>query len=145
MPYTAPSADDLKAAFSAFAAVEDATIEFWIERAGRLVDTSWTEGDYQMGQMLLAAHYMVINGLGTGAEAAAAAAGASGFKRMKSGSLDLERFESASGGSAEGFSSTSYGQQFLALLRVNKGGPRVTATGTVPAYPFRRGLLDGIA
>lgn len=145
MAYDIPSADDLKAAFPAFAAVEDSVIEFWIVRAGRMVDQSWTEADFTFAQMLLAAHYMTENGLGTGAAAQAAAAGASDFKVMRSGSLTLERFDSASGASASGFATTSYGRQFAELLARNKGGPRVAPTGTVPAYPLRRSLLDGIA
>lgn len=137
MAYTVPDAADLKAAFPAFAAVDDDVITYWITRAGRSVDESWTEGDYAHAMMLLAAHLMVGQGLGTGAAAAAAAAGASEFKRMKSGALDLERFDSADGSGSGGYASTSYGNQFLVLLRQNKGGPRVMATGAYPPpYPY---------
>jgi hypothetical protein len=135
MAYIVPTAADLKAAFPAFIAVPDDTVTFWIGRAGRIVDTSWTEGDYNFAQMLLAAHYMVEQGLGTGAEAQAAAAGASGFKVMRSGALSLERFDAAPGASGAGYSSTAYGRQFYELLMRNRGGPIVQATG-VP--------LDGI-
>lgn len=138
MAYTDPSADDLQAAFPRFAAVADETVEFWLERARRHVDQSWTEGDYAMGQMLMAAHLMTLNGLGTGAESEAAAAGAGEFKTIRSGALTLERFDSASGGEQGAFGSTSYGRQFEALARLNVGGPRVTATGTLPTgYELR--------
>lgn len=139
MAYTDPTADDLQASLPKFAAVADATVEFWLVRARRQVDETWSEGDYAMGQMLLAAHLMTLQGLGTGAEAEAAANGTGDYKTIRTGSVTLERFdrgESASGDLA----STSYGRQFIALARQNVGGPRVMATGTVPTsipgYPY---------
>lgn len=140
MAYTAPTAAELKAAFPAFAAVDDSTVDYWITRANRSVDQTWTEADYTFAIMLLACHMMTINGLGTGAAAEAAAAGASGFKIMRSGALTLERFDNTSAGASagSGYDATSYGQQFYALLRVNRGGARVTPTGTVPfGYPYQ--------
>lgn len=134
MAYTDPDADELQAAFPRFAAVEDETVEFWLERARRSVDQSWTEGDYAMGQMLLAAHLMTLQGLGTGAESEAAASGTGEYKTIRSGSVTLERFEQASGGAQGELGSTSYGRQFAALARQNVGGPRVSPTGTLP-YP----------
>jgi hypothetical protein len=136
MAYDIPTAAQLKALFPAFAAVADATVDAWIVRAGRSVDTTWFEEDFTHGHMLLAAHYMVTNGLGTGAAAEAAAAGADGFKVMRSGSLTLERFENKEGAAASEFGSTSYGLQFLALAKRNRGGPRVMGTGVFPPpYP----------
>jgi hypothetical protein len=129
MAYVDATAADLKAAFPRFDAVPDPTVEFWLTQARRSVDQSWTEGDYAMGQMLLAAHLMTLEGLGTGAEAEAAANGASGFKTIRSGSLTLERFDK---GSASGSTGTSYGDRFAALARLNVGGPRVAATGVIP-------------
>lgn len=121
----------LISAFPRFAAVPASTIEFWLTRAARGVDTTWTADDREMGQMLLACHLMTLQGLGTGAEAEVAAAGAAGFKRIKSASLELERFD---GGAvdASSLSTTSYGQQFASLRRQNLGGPRVMPTGTAP-------------
>lgn len=130
----------LKAAFPAFAAVANSVITMWLTRAARVVDSSWADDDRAYAQALLAAHLMTEQGLGTGAEAEMAANGASGFKVMKSASLTLERFDTAAGASGSSFSGTSYGRQFLPLLRANKGGPRVTGTGTLPTgcYPGRR-------
>lgn len=125
----------LKAAFPAFAAVANSVITMWLTRAARIVDSSWADDDRAYAQALLAAHYMVEQGLGTGAEAEMAANGASGFKTMRSGSLTLERFDSGSG-AAGGFSGTSYGRQFLPLLRANRGGPRVMGTGTLPSTTY---------
>lgn len=126
MPYTAPTAAVLKAQLPAFAAVADASIDLWLVRAARLVDESWPEEDFAFARMLLTAHYLTQQGLGAGAEAEAAAAGTSGFRRMKSGSLELERGQ---GDAISGFASTSYGRQFAELLRLVKGGPRVTSPG----------------
>ncbi|MBI1179108.1 MAG: DUF4054 domain-containing protein [Alphaproteobacteria bacterium] len=139
MPYTTPTPDDLRAVFPAFTDTPDATVEYWITRAERSVDATWSDGDRTHATLLLACHLMTLQGLGTGAEAEAAAAGASGYKVMQSGSLRLERFDSGGSDKDGGFGATQYGRQFLALLRLNKGGPRITGTGTVcfdpQAYP----------
>jgi len=129
MAYTAPTPADLKAAFVAFAAVPDASVQFWLDRAARMVDESWTEDDFAFGRMTLAAHYMASNGLGTGTGAGLAAAGLSNVTSMRSGALSLTFKEGAS--IAGGYSSTPYGLQFATLLRANKGGPGVTPSGTV--------------
>ena len=138
MAFTDPTAAELKAAFPPFVAVDDGTVGYWLGRAGRVVDQDWPEDDGPHGMMLLAAHYMVQQGLGTGAEAEAAAAGASGFKRIKSGALEIERGEAGSGE----YASTTYGLQFQVLLRAIRGGPRTTATGALPCgHGFGNRLL----
>lgn len=133
--YAKPQPAHLTARYPAFADVERTTIAYWLVDAERQVDTSWMEGDYATGLMALAAHNMTLNGLGTGAEAEAAAAGASGFKTIRSGALTLERFDTGSGASASAWSSTRYGSEFYALLRRNRAGPRVMPTGSLPTYP----------
>jgi Protein of unknown function (DUF4054) len=132
--YANASASTLKAAFAKFASVSDATVEFWLERARRLVDQSWTEGDYAMGQMLLACHYMTREGLGTGTEAQIAAEGLGEFTSVKSGQFSFTRKENSGDGSADAgsMSATSYGRQWLTLCRINRGGARITPTGSVP-------------
>lgn len=122
---------ELKAQFPAFAAVVDATVQAWLDRAARVVDDSWIEADQKFAQMLLAAHLMTLNGLGTGAEAEMAAAGAAGFRSMRSGSLSLDRGDGSAHKHMGEFGQTSYGRQFYPLLQANRGGPRVTATGAV--------------
>lgn len=136
MAYVDPTAADLKAAFPRFAAVADATVEFWLERARRKVDQSWTEGDYQMGQMLLACHLMTLEGLGTGTESEINANGLGDFKSVRSGSFSFTRKEGSSGdGDAQGsLGSTGYGRQWYELAVANKGGARLTPTGTIPDY-----------
>jgi hypothetical protein len=134
MAYTDATADDLQSAFPRFADVADVTVEYWLTRARRSVDETWTEDDYAMGQMLLAAHHMTLEGLGTGTEAMIASKGLGDFKSVRSGSFSLDRGE---GGqvSAGTYGSTSYGRRFLELAKVNTGGPRVMGTGTYPTYP----------
>jgi hypothetical protein len=137
MAYTEATPADLKAAFPRFAPVADETVTFWLTRARRQVDTSWTEDDYAMGQMLLAAHLMTLQGLGTGAEAEAGANGTGDYRSIRSGAITLERFDRAAGGAQGELGSTSYGRQWLALAHANRGGARVTATGTLPYDPAR--------
>ncbi len=122
----------LKAAFPKFAAVADPTIEFWLTRARRAVDDSWCEDDRQMGEMLLAAHYLTLEGFGTGAEAQLAAEGMAGMQQIRSGQLALQKSGAMADAAAGSLDSTSYGQRYLELLRQNRGGPRVAPTGALP-------------
>lgn len=118
-----PTPGELVATFPAFGGVDPERIQFWIDRAARVVDEGWTAEDFTFATMLHAAHEMVLNGFGNGAEAEAAAGGASAFRSVRSGALALERFEAA--GDATGYGATQYGRQFLPLLARNRGGPRI--------------------
>jgi hypothetical protein len=124
--YAAPTPGNLVALYPEFGDVSAITIQANLDKAARAVDESWMEGDFGAGRMALAAHFMAMSGLGTSTEARLAAAGVDGFKSMASGSVRLERSDKAS--KASGFDSTRYGQEYKRLLRVNKGGPRVTGT-----------------
>lgn len=135
-----PTAAELKAAFSRFADVGDPTVEFWLARARRSVDTSWTADDYGMGQMLLAAHYLTLEGYGTGAEAEIAGGGLAGMKSVKSGNFSFTKDEAGSSVAAGSFDSTSYGTRWLELLKQNKAGARVMPSGTLPDIPLYQGL-----
>lgn len=121
MAWLAPTPADLKARFPAFAAVPDEVVQGALDEAALQVDETWvSEADFRLGRLLLAAHILTLDGHGTGPESEAAAAGAMGFKRMKSGQLELERFSSAdAGGDGSVLGSTSYGRRFLELLRRN--------------------------
>jgi hypothetical protein len=132
MAYTEATVEALKAAFPAFADVDDEAVEFWLVRGKRMVDQSWTEGDYTFAQMLATCHLMTLNGLGKGAESETAANGTGDFKVIRSASLTLERFDRDKASAQGEIGSTSYGRQFAALARLNVGGPRVMATGTLP-------------
>lgn len=119
MPFTAPTVETFKARFPRFASVDNAVVQTALDEAAGRVDETWIEGDFTMARMLYAAHVLTLDGHGSGAESVAAAEGASGFRRMRSGSLDLERFSTISGGSTEAgvLDSTSYGRRFRELLR----------------------------
>lgn len=133
MAYTQATAASLKAAFTKFTAVADETVEFWLTRARRSVDASWTEDDRAMGEMLLACHYMTLEGLGAGTEAQIAAEGLGDFTSVKSGQFSFTRKDGGEGSADAGsLGSTSYGRQWLTLCRVNRGGARITPTGSVP-------------
>lgn len=133
MAYNAPTAADLKAKYPAFANVPDATVALYITDAGRLVDASWTDGDYATGIMLYAAHLMTLSGLGAGAEAQVNAQGLAGFKSIRSGSLSLERGStSGADGVPSEFAGSQYGAQFFALLKRNKPAVAV-ANGGAPS------------
>ena len=101
--------------FPAFAAVDAAAINYWLDEA--VVVANWGNDH---AQMLLAAHYMAINGLGTNAVAG-------GLTSFKSGSVDM-KFSEAQANSI-GFAQTIYGQQFSALLRRRHAGPRMISAG----------------
>ena len=121
MPYTVPAPADLTARFPAFAAVPPATLAAAIAEAQARVDTSWLPSDYPVAIMLLAAHNLTLDGLGTGAEAAAAAAGALGYSSLRSGGLSLDRARPPRGAAEPSvLAETTYGRRFLALLKVNQ-------------------------
>ncbi len=133
-PYTAPTPANLRSRFAPrFNAVSTEQIASALTRAARMVDESWTEGDFVEGRLLYAAHLLTLDGLGTGAEAQSAAAGTTGFRVIKSGSLSLERGAQGSGASASGLNATAFGQQFRQLLALNVGGVRV-ASGATRTY-----------
>ena len=136
MAYTVPTAADLKARYAAFAAVDDAVVTYWITDAQRFVTEAWSETDYAVALMALAAHNMTLAGYET--DAAAAGTVPAGITRMKSGSFELAFTEAAANARAEGsLDSTRYGVEYQELLERNRGGPRVAPTGIPPdgVYP----------
>ncbi len=117
-----PTPADLKARWPAFAAVPDATVQYWLTDAERIVTPDWLERDYAVGLMTLAAHEMVLNGV-TGLPASAIPAGVTSFK---SGTFSATVSESVANASAAGgFGATKYGQDFAIMLRRNNGMPRL--------------------
>jgi hypothetical protein len=140
MAYEAPAPADLIARYPAFTAVADETIQYWLTDAERFVDESWIEGDYAPALMARAAHEMALAGLGSEAEATADLP--AGVTSFKSGSLSVQFSEGAAADRAAGsLASTRYGSEFVILRRRNKGGARLTETGTIPYQPER--YVDG--
>lgn len=124
--YVEPTAANLICLHPEFATVAEPTLNAYLKRAAASVDTSWSETDFGHARMLLAAHLLTTNGLGSTAQAQAISDGSGEFRSMAIGQLRLERFDNkAASGASSGFSTTRYGREFLTLLRRNKGGPRV--------------------
>lgn len=128
MAWTAPTATEFKARFPAFASVDDDVVNVVLAEAGLQVDETWvSEADFKQGINLLTAHILTMDGHGAGAEAESAAAGALGFKTMKSGNLTLERFSASEAGSGSGdtLGLTIYGKRFIDLRKRNIPGVTV--------------------
>lgn len=132
MAYSVPTSADLKVRYPGFSTVADATVNYWIADAQRVVTEAWIEADYPIAIMLHAAHEMATAGL----EAGDVAALPQGVTRFRSGSMDVGMAESLA--SATGYQATRYGREFLVYLKRNRGGAIVVSPGRVPAgavYP----------
>ena len=97
----------------------------------RYVGQNWVcEEDFQLGQMLYAAHVLTLAGLGTTVEAELARDGLLGFDSITSGKLSVSRrgasgAGSGAGGASDSLSSTKHGKEYIRLRRANLAGPRV--------------------
>lgn len=133
--YAKPLPGHLTARYPAFAAVPTTTVQAWLTDAERFVTTAWAEGDYAAGLMSLAAHNLALAGLGT--DSAALAELPAGISRFKSGTLDVALTDAAANARlGGGLDATRYGQEYLTLLRRNRGGPLVQDTGALPQYVY---------
>ena len=138
MAYIDPTAADLKMRKPEFAAVDDAVITYWLTDAHRFVDQSWAEGDYAPGLIAAAAHNMAKAPVAGIAGSDVAGFAAAGVTRFKSGTFDAQfSDEAVKVAVAGGWESTTYGQEYLALLRRNVSTFGVTASGVAPCgYGF---------
>jgi hypothetical protein len=121
VPYTAPTAQDLRAKFPTFAGVDDAVIAEALADAARVVDESWTEDDFRTGRLLYAAHTLTLDGYGGSADVAGYQA--AGVRSLSSGQLSVSFGDSVANGSTLG--TTSFGRRYLELASRNVGGPLV--------------------
>ena len=142
MPYTPPDRADFIAIYPVFAAVTPEAYAYWsseaMRRIGQFEDCL---GDGMNNAVMLAtAHLLTKAGIGTGADAKVNAKGMGGFKSIRSGSLSLERSESASTSEGGDWSTTSYGVELWPSLRSCVAGPMVSSTGYIPCAigPFGR-------
>jgi hypothetical protein len=132
--YAKPNVQHLIMRYPAFADVEPTTIAYWLTDAERYVDTTWSETDYAVALMAMAAHQMSARGLGT--TSAAIASLPAGVSSFKSAELSVTLSSAAADGRATGaLSSTIYGAEFIGLRRRNHAGPRVALPGTAPVDP----------
>jgi len=137
MAYTVPTKATFVSIFPSFAAVEDEAYAFWSAQAALITEPlqDCLGARMDLATMRATAWYLTDAGIGTGAESEMAAQGASGFKRIKSGTIELEKADAASAQSAGVYGSNSYGVAFYAMIRPCIAGPRVTGTGCVPSWP----------
>lgn len=116
MAWTPPTPADLKVRFPAFASVPDPTIQAALDEATPQVDETWvSEQDFRLGRLLLAAHILTLDSHGDSSGDAA------GFRRLRSGSLEIEPASQVDLGYADAgvLGSTAYGRRFLDLRRRN--------------------------
>lgn len=127
MPYEVITPEQFKATRPAFATVPDDLILQYIGLAGRFVDQSWTEADYQPAMIAMTCHLMTLDGYGNSGEADLAQAGGARITSIKSGTLSLTFEASASTGDdfKDWLGQTACGKFYLTLLRLNKAGPRL--------------------
>lgn len=133
MAYTAPDLATFIAVFPAFSSVTPDQYAFWSAQAVIVTEPleSCLDARMDLATMLATAHYLVLSGVGTGAESQTAAEGMAGFKRIKSGSLELERSDSSGSNDSE-WMATSYGKRLYPMLRACLSGPRVVSSGSLP-------------
>jgi hypothetical protein len=118
MAYTAPTSDDLKERYPAFATVGNDTVDVWLAEAAEEC-ANWPDDARARAEMAYAAHRMVE----TGSLASAVPQGLTSFR-----SGDFSASVSDSVASRSGFATTVYGQEFLRLQRRYFGGPRLAWT-----------------
>lgn len=133
MAYAPPSKATFVAIFPAFAAVSDEAYDFWSAQAALITEPmeACLADRMDLATMLVTAHNLTLSGIGTGTDAQMAAQGASGFTRIKSGTLELERGKNDAAADMGEWGGTSYGQRAYPMLRACVAGPRVTGTGSI--------------
>jgi hypothetical protein len=134
MAYEAPEPAELILRYPAFAAVDEAVIQYWLTDAEREVGTTWIEADYAPALMALAAHNMTLAGYGTDAASTELPSGITSFKSAEL-SVSFAN-EVAAANAAGAYAATRYGVEFRRLQRRSKAGPRVASPGAVPAPPW---------
>jgi hypothetical protein len=119
MAFTDPTAATLKEDFPEFTSYDDPTIDRAISVAKRMVDQSWTEGDYTRAIELYACHLL------TNGDLAVATSGTGGVIASESlGPVSVSYQSGSQQADASGLSATVYGKEFALLLRLNRGGAR---------------------
>ncbi|MXP42982.1 DUF4054 domain-containing protein [Allopontixanthobacter sediminis] len=121
---TVPVSDLLtqfRARYPKFADVPDATVQIWLDE-GSAETVTWAETD--RASMLYAAHQLSGQGFGAGAIPA-------GITSFKSGTFSASVSDNIAG--KTGFNATSYGREYLALMRRSFAGPRLA--WNPPVYP----------
>ena len=122
MPYVQPTAATFKARFSEFAPVSDDLIALVLDDAIGQVGDTWLERDRAKAQMLLAAHTLTLEGEPARTTTGVSSASTGTVKRRKVGDVEVEFATpgaSTGGSGGNGFASTSYGAEYMRLMRLN--------------------------
>lgn len=122
MAYVTPTPATFRTRYPEFAPVSDALIQLMIDDAVADVGDTWVEKDRARAQMLLVAHWLTIEGEPERTATGQGAAGTGPIKRDKVGDVETEFATFGSGSQTVGsgtYMQTSYGQEFLALMRRN--------------------------
>lgn len=123
MPYVAPTPAQLKGRFPAFAAVDNLIVQGALDEAAARVDQTWREQDFQLAQLLYAAHILTLDGQGGGQEAQFSSLSAAGVQSIKIASLQLTIAKTKEAGAdASLLKTTSFGRRFWDLMRLNFSG-----------------------
>jgi len=126
MAYVKPTPEDFKTAKPQFAAVANPTVQAYLDLAARVVDESWTEGDYKPAMIAYTCHLMTLEGLGSDPISQSHASGNAEYQTIKSGELTLTRFRSSVAATTkyiDWLASTPCGRFYSMLLKMNRGGP----------------------
>lgn len=113
-----PQLTAFRTRYPAFAAVPDATVQYWLDEALDAV-TAWDTTAQNKGALAYAAHRMAEQGLD--------GSGPAGVTSFKSGTFSASVSEAAA--NRTGLHSTVYGREFITLARANFAGPR---TAVIP-------------
>lgn len=122
MAYVPPTAESFKLRYPEFAPVSDALITLVLNEAIDQVGETWLERDRARAQMLLAAHTLTLEGEPARTTTGKSSAGTGAIKRRKVGDVEVEFATpgGSSGGSVgNGFASTTYGIEYMRLMRLN--------------------------
>lgn len=120
MAYVQPTADVFKVRYSEFTPVSDVLIDLVLAETFDEVGETWLERDRARAQMLLAAHKLTLEGEPARSVSGIGAAGTGQIKRDKVGDVETEFATNAmSVNDRLGYSRTSYGKEFEALMRKN--------------------------
>ena len=127
--------------FPAFASVPQVQLDYWVNRA-LLTTSSWNDDH---ATMLLACHYMALNGLGTDGTSQIAGGGMSGLSSIDMGPIKATFSNDAVKQQISGdFNASSYGQQFKKLLLARSAGGLVSDSGYYIPYNPDAGLYVNI-
>lgn len=119
MTYTRPSLAKFQALYPQFSGLTEMVYDAWADKVERQVTDRYGD-DQQDATELLLAHTLTLNGVGIGVAGKMALDGATSFE---SGDFKVQLAHDDRG--KQGYGSTVYGRQLMAIQRRLFGGPRL--------------------